>query len=54
MEVVIVYNVYLEFEKFLKMIWLINYYCFVVVIMFIFFFVGKMFVLKCIIDGMNI
>lgn len=45
---------YLDLDDFFKMIWLINYYWLVVVIIFMLFFVGCDFVFKCIIDGMNI
>ncbi|KAG9242791.1 glycoside hydrolase superfamily [Calycina marina] len=53
-EAALVHNTYPEPEEFPKMIWSTNYYRIAVYTMFTFFFAGRDFAPKCIIDGMNI
>ncbi|KAI1339880.1 glycoside hydrolase family 5 protein [Xylariaceae sp. FL0016] len=53
-EAAIVHNTYPEPEKFPKMIWSTNYYRLAAATIFTFFFAGRDFAPKCIINGMNI
>jgi len=53
-EAAIVHNTYPEPDNFPKMIWSTNYYRLAVATMFTFFFAGRDFAPKCIIDGKNI
>lgn len=53
-ESALVHNTYPEPEKFPKMIWSTNYYRIAVATIFTFFFGGRDFAPKCIIDGKNI
>ncbi|KAI0016567.1 glycoside hydrolase family 5 protein [Xylariomycetidae sp. FL0641] len=53
-EAAIVHNTYPEPEKFPKMIWSTNYYRLATATIFTFFFAGRDFAPKCIINGINI
>lgn len=53
-EAAIVHNTYPKPEEFPKMIWSTNYYRLAAATMFTFFFAGRDFAPKCIIDGINI
>lgn len=53
-EAAVVHNTYPEPDAFPKMIWSTNYYRLAAATMFTFFFAGRDFAPKCIIDGINI